>query len=423
VLRGVIEKSSEWGEDLWMAALDVEKAFDRVHHTALFSALMQTTIDVRIVAALKKLYGEMKAFVCLGTGDESREFDVQRGVRQGDPLSSLLFNLVLEQVLAEVSIAWQRRGYGTNVGESVRGKRLTHIAFADDMTLMARSWTSLKRMLSSLRQALAARGLSLHPSKCKAQTNISNWHRRGEIAIEEGFSIEILPEGQGLKLLGTVLALEDSTRIELQNRIAAGWRMFWSMKSLLMNLKVTIKKRLKLFDSTVASCVLWSCQSWTPRMDELKRLRSAQRGMMRKIVGQRRAPEEEWVDWIRRITKKATDMAKRWNIRDWIAAHFLAKWSWAGHVARRPCGAWTWQVTTWRDSEWQHLVEEVGFQRPLRPSKRRWMKWEDILRRYCQERSLGEWTTYAYRRDEWSSAGPDFVAWASQKLRSVRLME
>ena len=28
VLRMIVEKSAEWGEDLWLAAVDVEKAFD-----------------------------------------------------------------------------------------------------------------------------------------------------------------------------------------------------------------------------------------------------------------------------------------------------------------------------------------------------------------------------------------------------------
>ena len=116
-------------------------------------------------------------------------------------------------------------------------------------------------MLISLRSALAKRGLSLHPAKCKAQTNIEDRHRRGEIAFDEGFSIEVLPEGHGLKLLGTVLALHDVTRTEMRHRIATVWKMFWSMKPLLLNPKDSLKRELKLFDSTVASCVLWSCQS------------------------------------------------------------------------------------------------------------------------------------------------------------------
>ena len=147
--------------------LDVEKAFDQVHHTALFEALLNIGVETYAVTTLRKLYYDSSAYVALQQGATSRCFSVQRGVRQGDPLSPLLFNLVLDGVLKEASAIWRRRGYGTNVGQEIGGSRLTHVAFADDQTLLSRSWLSMKRMILSLKTALAHRGLSLHPLKCQ----------------------------------------------------------------------------------------------------------------------------------------------------------------------------------------------------------------------------------------------------------------
>ena len=151
ILRMVVEKSEEWGEPLFLAALDVEKAFDRVHHADLFEALLRCGASISIVMTLRVFYADLRAKAHLWEGTESRHFAVQRGVRQGDPLSTLLFNLVLNEVLQEVRVVWARRGYGTEVGSLPGRPRLTHVAFADDCTLVARSWLSLKRMMTELR--------------------------------------------------------------------------------------------------------------------------------------------------------------------------------------------------------------------------------------------------------------------------------
>ena len=302
---------------------------------------------------------------------------------------------------------WIRRGYGTNVGETVKGERLTHVAFADDMTIIARSWTSLKRMLSQLRAALAKRGLKLHPTKCKVQTNRPDCSERGNVAVDPDFSINILPEGEAIKVLGTLLDVHDPTKTEILNRISTEWRMFWGMSRLLLNRRISVKRRMRLFNSTVCSCVLWCTQSWTPRAEELRALQSAENKMLRRILGTGRAPNEEWVDWIRRVTRKAKSLAQSCGVRVWTQAHPESKWLWVGHVARRPTSTWVWRVTKWRDSEWQHMAEEMG-SRLLRPSRRRWMKWEDGIRRHCADIGWSNWQEKAQLRDEWKNHAKGF---------------
>ena len=178
--------------------------------------------------------------------------------------------------------------------------------------------------------------------------------------------------------------------------------MFWSMKKMLMNQKISLKRRMKLFNSTVSPCVLWCAQSWVPKVEELKKLNVAQRGMLRKMLGTRRVPEEDWVEWICRVTNKALNIAKSCGMKEWPLAHALSKWGWAGHVARSAGKSWVWNVSAWMDADWTAWALQRGGTRPLRPSRRRWMKWEDPLRRFCALEGASSWSTLAADRIAWS---------------------
>ena len=235
---------------------------------------------------------------------------------------------------------------------------------------------------------------------------------RGAAVLEEGFSVKVLPEGEALCVLGTSLTLVDVSQCEIRARIAAGWRLFWSMRELLLNRRSALKSRMKLLDSTVGSCVLWCTESWTPRAEEARLLRSARRSMLRRVVGVGKLPDEDYLEWIVRATRRAESFADTAGVRDWYKAHLSAKWSWAGHVARSAPSKWVARVSTWRNSEWQLLAEDAGGSRPLRPSRRRWMKWEDSIRRYCAMHGHRFWMVFAQGRDEWTSEKHGFVEWS-----------
>jgi hypothetical protein len=160
-------------------------------------------IGARIVTTLRCFYSDLHANIFIWSGAESRPISVQRGVRQGDPLSTLLFNLVLNEVLEEVGIVWRRRSYGADMGSFLWKERLDHVAFADDCTLEARSWLSLKRMILYFREALQRsiaekrsvlqRSIAEKHCREEVQKNPTSWTQRGNVHLAEGFAITFLP--------------------------------------------------------------------------------------------------------------------------------------------------------------------------------------------------------------------------------------
>ena len=84
---------------MWTATVDFTKAFDSTSHKSIWDALKSCNIAHDYISLLKKVYKNQKASV--QTDEESNIFDIQRGTKQGDPLSSLLFNTVLQYSLKD----------------------------------------------------------------------------------------------------------------------------------------------------------------------------------------------------------------------------------------------------------------------------------------------------------------------------------
>lgn len=66
-----------------MASIDLEKAFDKIIHEAVFEGLAGSGIDPCSIAAVKVMYADQTAYIDLGTGSKSKVFKILRGVRQG----------------------------------------------------------------------------------------------------------------------------------------------------------------------------------------------------------------------------------------------------------------------------------------------------------------------------------------------------
>ena len=87
-------------KDLWMAFVDLEKAFDRVPREVVWWALRKLGVDEWIVSVIKSMYEEATTAVKVN-GRVSNAFVVRVGVHQGSVLSPLLFIIVLEALSRE----------------------------------------------------------------------------------------------------------------------------------------------------------------------------------------------------------------------------------------------------------------------------------------------------------------------------------
>ena len=114
-------------------------------------------------------------------------FEIRKRTKQGDPLSSLLLNTVLQYSLKDDILRWQRKkGMGIYLSDNDHDC-LTNLRFADDVLLLASSKEQIRKMLCEFKKCTEKVGLSIHPGKTKILSNQSSQtsDARKEIEVDD----------------------------------------------------------------------------------------------------------------------------------------------------------------------------------------------------------------------------------------------
>ncbi len=250
------EKSLEFNMPFWACALDFQKAFDTVQYSSLWHALLEQGIQPQYIELLSRLYEGQSCRV--QTEKVSRAFKLQRGTKQGDPISPPLFNSVSQSFMGPLAEKWTKMKMGVQLGN----RYLQNLRFADGILLVARSLGEIRTMLADVAQAAGQVGLELHMGKTVILSNgIGKDIGQTSVVIRDQ-KIKILRPFESTAYLGRALNLIDPNDTEISNRITKAWKKFFSHKHELCSKYYSTEVRFKLFDSVITPSILYGCGAW-----------------------------------------------------------------------------------------------------------------------------------------------------------------
>src|ERR1700732_1366247 len=128
--RMMVHYAEATEENGLIIALDQEKAYDKISHDYLWRTLKKYNLPNNFIRTVRSLYDSAETVVILN-GTISEPFQVSRGVRQGDPLSCLLFNLAIEPLANTLRKSEDLNGF---IIPGLDSKLITTL-FADDTTV------------------------------------------------------------------------------------------------------------------------------------------------------------------------------------------------------------------------------------------------------------------------------------------------
>ena len=93
VLNHVMEACDHHRQAVYAVFVDSRKAYDSVDREVLWECLKRLGVHGHMLRTLQEMYAMVRLRV-RGGGRLGEEFESKRGVKQGDPLSPLLFGLL-----------------------------------------------------------------------------------------------------------------------------------------------------------------------------------------------------------------------------------------------------------------------------------------------------------------------------------------
>lgn len=141
-----------------LLSLDLEKAFDKVDHNFLWKVLHKFGFPDKLIECIQRLYSKATSRV-LYNGFLTQEIKIRSSVRQGCPLSMLLFVLYVEPLIRMID--------QSVLGVLVYDKFLRVIAFADDVNIFLRNSEELDNVLNIIAIFSKFSKISLNLKKSK----------------------------------------------------------------------------------------------------------------------------------------------------------------------------------------------------------------------------------------------------------------
>ena len=98
LIRDVINFANNNNSQLAIINLDQRKAFDNVDHTYLFNTMKSMGFGDFFISCIKLLYNDAEGLIKV-CGSLTAPFPIEKGIRQGCPLSGLLYSIAIEPFL------------------------------------------------------------------------------------------------------------------------------------------------------------------------------------------------------------------------------------------------------------------------------------------------------------------------------------
>ena len=198
-----IEYCEQMDRNGCIVALDQEKAYDKIDHDYLWKILKHYEFPDEFIGRIKELYKDTGKSIMIN-GVVTKQYKVQRGVHQGDPMSCLLYNFAIEPLAEAIR---KSKLEGIKINEKVN--RLIVSLFADDTLVYLKESDNLNELRNIIDTFCKASTARFNMEKTE-YLPIGNKEYREKVIRTRKFgnnkienNVKIIKEGEAMRTLGS----------------------------------------------------------------------------------------------------------------------------------------------------------------------------------------------------------------------------
>ena len=283
---------------VYTAFIDFRQAYDTIDRKALWKHLHDTGMPRHMLTSIRAMY-DQDSYILVDGHKRTDPVHATVGVKQGCPLSPLLFSLYVNDITSFFADITARHGVEIHKQEGKR--RVSHLMYADDLAFMSRTAGGLQCMLDRLHGYSSMKGLTVNVSK----SHVMVFNSRGDIREVFRYGGDCLDIVKEFKYLGMIF----DRNCNLKNACDAwGQRFALAIKDIRVvakqhKISKDISTMLHLFQVYAISAGMYACQVWgTGMIDPNRDLDSS--------------VELKHIAFLRRMLKLRNSCCKRAVLRD-----------------------------------------------------------------------------------------------------------
>jgi hypothetical protein len=255
---------------LYACLIDFAKAFDTVQRPPLWEALRRLGLTGKLLSTVQCLYSAVRMRVKL-SGRVGDVFESLLGVKQGDPLSPVLFGAFIEVLPAFIAaLNADLTPRGTDMlalSPDLDGLALFYLLFADDLTLLTRCPDKLRLLLASLHNYCITFGMTVNV--LKTEVLVLGTAPAVALAIAQAASSPIAYDGVPLRVVSsarylglTFAAAGTKAANETALCTAATRTRFVLQRNLFRLPPLPPATQIHLFNALVRPVLMYGAQVW-----------------------------------------------------------------------------------------------------------------------------------------------------------------